>query len=70
MRKILVLGAGLVSHPLVQYLMNQNGYQVTVASRTVSKAERLVGNHAQGKALPHAQPGLLELYAPSSVPYG
>ncbi len=52
MRKILVLGAGLVSHPLVQYLMNQNGYQVTVASRTVSKAERLVGNHAQGKALP------------------
>ena len=52
MKKILVLGAGLVSRPLVRYLLNQNGFRVTVASRTVSKAENLVGNHERGCALP------------------
>jgi len=39
--KVLVLGAGLVAGPLVRYLAKQ-GYEVTVASRTVSKAEALV----------------------------
>ena len=52
MKKILVLGAGLVSRPLVQYLLDQEGFQVTVASRTVSKAERLVEGRDRGKALP------------------
>jgi len=52
MKKILVLGAGLVSKPGVTYLLNQKDFQVTVASRTVSKAEKLVAGHANGKALP------------------
>lgn len=52
MKKVLVLGAGLVSKPLVQYLLDQPDFQVTVASRTVSKAEKLVGDHPRGKALP------------------
>ena len=47
-----VLGAGLVSRPLVQYLLGQKDYHVTVASRTVSKAEALVGDHERGTALP------------------
>jgi saccharopine dehydrogenase (NADP+, L-glutamate forming)/spermidine synthase len=47
-----VLGAGLVSRPLVQYLLNQNDYHVTVASRTVSKAEALIDGHERGTALP------------------
>lgn len=50
MKKVLVLGAGLVSRPLVAYLL-EHGFQVTVASRTVSKAEKLVGDHENGKAI-------------------
>jgi saccharopine dehydrogenase (NADP+, L-glutamate forming) len=52
MKKVLVLGAGLVAKPLVRYLLDQPDFQVTVASRTVSKAEKLVGDHPRGKALP------------------
>jgi len=52
MKKILVLGAGLVSRPLVRYLLDRPGFFVTVASRTVSKAEKLVDGHERGKALP------------------
>jgi len=50
MKKILVLGAGLVSRPGVNYLLSQKNLSVTVASRTVSKAEKLVKGHANGKA--------------------
>ena len=50
MKRVLVLGAGLVAKPLVRYLL-ERGYQVTVASRTVSKAEALIGSHPAGKAL-------------------
>jgi saccharopine dehydrogenase-like NADP-dependent oxidoreductase len=50
MKKVLVLGAGMVAGPLVQYLL-EKGHQVTVASRTVSKAEKHVGGHPNGKAL-------------------
>ena len=50
MKKILVLGAGLVSRPGVNYLLEQKGLAVTVASRTVSKAEKLVRGHANGRA--------------------
>jgi len=49
MRKVLVLGAGLVSKPLVDYLLNK-GFKVLVASRTLSKAEKLVGDHPNGEA--------------------
>lgn len=52
MKKVLVLGAGLVAKPLVRYLLDQPDFQITVASRTVSKAEKLVGDHPRGKALP------------------
>ena len=52
MKKVLVLGAGLVAKPLVQYLLDQPDFFVKVASRTVSKAEKLVGDHPRGEALP------------------
>jgi saccharopine dehydrogenase-like NADP-dependent oxidoreductase len=51
MKRVLVLGAGMVTRPLVRYLLDK-GYEVTVASRTVSKAERLVDGHPHGKAFP------------------
>ncbi len=44
MSKVLILGAGLVARPLVRYLLD-HGYEVVVASRTVSKAIKLVDNH-------------------------
>ena len=51
MKKILVLGAGLVSRPMVRYLLDVPDFEVIVASRTVSKAQELVGNHPRGKAV-------------------
>ncbi len=51
MKKLLVLGAGLVSKPGVTYLLKQNDIFVTVASRTVSKAENLVKGFSNGKAI-------------------
>jgi saccharopine dehydrogenase-like NADP-dependent oxidoreductase len=51
MKKILILGAGLVSRPGVHYLLNQKNLKVTVASRTVSKAEELVEGFSNGAAL-------------------
>lgn len=51
MKKILVLGAGLVSKPGVRYLLDQENLFVTVASRTVSKAEALVEGYENGKAV-------------------
>ncbi len=48
MKKVLVLGAGLVARPPVQYLMDLPDVEVTAASRTVSKAQAIVGNHPQG----------------------
>lgn len=51
MKKVLVLGAGLVSKPGVRYLLNDKELNVTVASRTVSKAEKLVEGFDNGFAL-------------------
>ena len=51
MNRVLVLGAGLVSKPLVDYLLDQPDMFVTMASRTVSKAETIIGSHPQGKAV-------------------
>jgi len=50
MKKILILGAGLVARPLVRYLLDQPDFEVEVASRTVSKAVKLIDNHPRGKA--------------------
>ena len=49
-KNVLVLGAGLVAGPLVRYLVDQPDFRVKVASRTLSKAERLVGDHPRGEA--------------------
>lgn len=76
MKKVLVLGAGLVSKPLVHYLLD-HGCQVICASRTVSKAEALVKGkeHGVAKKLDLTDPGTLERLIPDSdlvismVPY-
>ncbi len=51
MKNILVLGAGLVSQPLVRYLLNIHDFKVTVASRTVSKAIKLIDGNLRGEAV-------------------
>ncbi|MBW2121430.1 MAG: saccharopine dehydrogenase NADP-binding domain-containing protein [Deltaproteobacteria bacterium] len=51
MKRVLVLGAGLVTRPHVRYLLNIPDFHVTVASRTVSKAKALVEGRANGTAV-------------------
>ncbi|MEW5825270.1 MAG: saccharopine dehydrogenase C-terminal domain-containing protein [Candidatus Bipolaricaulota bacterium] len=51
MQTILVLGAGLVAGPLVRYLLAVKDTRVTVATRTVDKAARLIGGATQGRAV-------------------
>jgi saccharopine dehydrogenase-like NADP-dependent oxidoreductase len=48
---ILVLGAGMVSRPLVSYLLDQPNYSVMLATRTKSKADKLINGHPNGKAI-------------------
>lgn len=50
MKRVLVLGAGLVAGPLVRYLLDVEEFHVTVASRTVEKANRLIGDASNGTA--------------------
>ncbi len=50
MKKVLVLGAGLVAGPLVRYLLEQDGIKVKVASRTLEKAQQLIGKAKNGSA--------------------
>ena len=49
--RVLVLGAGLVARPLVRYLLDREGFEVTVATRTVKKAEAIVAGHPRGRAV-------------------
>jgi len=49
-KKILILGAGLVAGALVRYLLAQEGFEVKVASRTLGKAQALVGDAKNGSA--------------------
>jgi len=50
-KKVLVLGAGLVAGPLVRYLLNVDEFTLTVASRTVERAQALIGSASNGIAL-------------------
>ena len=50
MKKILLLGAGMVAKPITDYLLT-NQYKLTIASRTIEKAEKLIKGRAHGKAV-------------------
>ena len=49
MKTVLIFGAGMVAGPPVQYLL-RNGFKVIVASRTIAKAKKLIGNDPNGIA--------------------
>jgi saccharopine dehydrogenase-like NADP-dependent oxidoreductase len=51
MKKILVLGAGLVARPAVRYLLNLPEIAVLVADQKMEKAQQIVGDHSRGIAI-------------------
>jgi saccharopine dehydrogenase-like NADP-dependent oxidoreductase len=51
MQHVVILGAGMVSRPIVRYLLDQRDVHVTMASRTVSKANSIIDHHPNGKAI-------------------
>ncbi|MCB1181861.1 saccharopine dehydrogenase NADP-binding domain-containing protein [bacterium] len=50
MKKILVLGAGMVAGPLIRYLLRRD-YALTVTSLAVEDAQKLIGDEPNGTAL-------------------
>lgn len=50
MKKVLLLGAGMVAKPIVNYILEYN-IQLTIASRTVSKAEKLIKGRQNGNVV-------------------
>ena len=51
MKKVAIVGAGWMTKPLVDYLMERCGYFVIVANRTPSKAEDVIAGRSGGKAV-------------------
>ena len=51
MKRIVVLGAGFVVKPAVDYFLDRCGYEVVVTSRQRSKAERIVEGRPSGRAV-------------------
>lgn len=47
MYKVLLLGAGMVAKPIADYLL-ENNIELTIASRTISKADKLIKDRKNG----------------------
>jgi saccharopine dehydrogenase-like NADP-dependent oxidoreductase len=50
MKKVLILGAGLVAKPIIQYLLGKD-FKVSVASNTPDRAKAMVGSHPLGQTI-------------------
>ncbi len=50
MKHVLILGAGMVSKPIINYLLKKN-YSLTVASPVLERAQQLIDNHPLGEAV-------------------
>jgi saccharopine dehydrogenase (NADP+, L-glutamate forming) len=50
-KKVLVLGSGLVAKPCIEYLLRDPNNKLTVASRTLSTAEKLVAGFPRATAV-------------------
>jgi len=50
MRKVLILGAGLVVRPMVEYLL-ENNFVITIATTTKEKGDRMIKGHPHGYSL-------------------
>ena len=62
MKKIAIVGAGLMAQPLVDYFIDNCGYQVIVLNRTLAKAEKVVEGRTAGRAVewPNNDPDVLD----------
>jgi saccharopine dehydrogenase-like NADP-dependent oxidoreductase len=61
-KKVAIVGAGWMTEPLVDYLMEKCGYYVIMANRTLSKAEAVLAGRSRGKAVQWStdQPEILD----------
>jgi saccharopine dehydrogenase (NADP+, L-glutamate forming) len=50
-KSVMILGAGMVSRPIVRYLLENSEFDVVMASRTVSKAKKIINGHPKGTAI-------------------
>ena len=62
MKKVAIIGAGLMTKPMVDYFIDTCGYQVIMVNRTVSKAEKVIAGRKSGKAVawPDNDPEILD----------
>lgn len=51
MKKVTVIGAGMMAGPLVRYLLDHCGYHVTVVDQVPERAQNIVGGHPNGHAV-------------------
>lgn len=51
MAHVTVFGAGLVAGPVVRHILDSSSHTVTVAARSVDRAEALLGSNPRGKAV-------------------
>ncbi len=51
MTTVAIIGAGMMTRPMVVYFIEKCGYEVIVANRTLSKAEKVIAGRPQGKAV-------------------
>lgn len=51
MKQVLILGAGLVSRPIIRYFLTRTEHRVVVASQNVERGRELVADHPRGRAL-------------------
>ena len=51
MKKVLILGAGMVTKPMADYFLDKCKYHVVMATRTISKAEQIINNRSNAKTI-------------------
>lgn len=51
MKKVLILGAGMVTKPMADYFLDTCKYHVVMATRTISKADKIINNRSNAKAV-------------------
>lgn len=49
MKKVLILGAGMVSKPIIDYFLDKTEHEVTIATLNSEEAENMVNNRKNGK---------------------
>lgn len=51
MKTVAIVGAGLMTKPMVDYFLDGQGYSVTMLNRTLANAERVLAGHPRAQAV-------------------